>query len=105
MAPPAPPIAPPGDLSAPMGELQPVEGVAAGSSGSQGSGGGGGGWFGWLSGGGGSEKPPVPVRGSCAVLLPGCSLFFRWSLGDTHLGCSTSQCDGLCLAAICFIKQ
>ena len=73
MAPPAPPIAAPGDLTTPMGELQPVEG-AAGSGGSDARGGGGGGWFGWLTGGGGSGQPPQPVRSSsCCVQSAVCA--------------------------------
>lgn len=62
---PLPPIAAPGDLAAPMGELQPVGGGAGGSSG----GGGGGGWLSWITGSGTVQKAEPQVRSICHALL------------------------------------
>lgn len=57
---PTPPIAAPGGLSAPMGEMQPISGVQSSEGASSGSSGGG--FLSWITGAGNVQKAEPKVR-------------------------------------------
>lgn len=61
MSAPSPPIEAPGDLAAPMGDLQPVSGEASESSG-------GGGWLSWITGSGSVQKAEPQVTSACHIV-------------------------------------